>query len=342
MLKKMIAVLAASAIAVMLFTGCSAQAKSEQTEKKTLDSLTQLTDGVYFMDCYTDYKLDDYLKANINDLEQFDIWLTENLTHSVPTGDIPEMACSSFAVNSTSGDHLFGRNYELTGGHSLILRTAPENSYASLSVVDLMHINLGSNGDYKLDDEAGKSLLFAAPWATCDGINEKGLGVSILELNNKHIVTDTEKDDLLLYSMPRVLLDKCATVDEAVEFLKDHDMYSGRPNTYHLFLTDTTGSAVVVEWVDGQMQVVEDNAVTNFVLYNYEISFATDSRYMKLRMALDETDSMTAEEAMALLEKVTPHGNNRWSAVYDLEKFSVDVCFNEDFSNVYSYQGRTE
>lgn len=44
-----------------------------------------------------------------------------------------------------------------------------------------------------------------------------------------------------------------------------------------------------------------------------------------------------AEEAMALLKKVTEHGANRWSAVYDLEKFSVEVCFNEDFSKSYAY-----
>lgn len=342
MLKKIISILTASLIAVMIFTGCSAQAKSEQAEKKTIESLALLADGIFFMDCYSDYKLDDYLKANINDVEQFDTWLTENLTHGVPTGDVPGMACSSFAVNGTSGGHLFGRNYELRGGHSLILRTVPENGYASIGVVDLMHINIGKNADYKIDDEAGRQLLLAAPWAICDGVNEKGLGVSILELKDKHMVTDTEKDDLLLYSLPRVLLDKCAAVDEAVDFLNDHDIYSPAPNTYHVFITDTSGKSVVVEWVDGQMQVVEDNAVTNFVLYGHDITSDPDLRYTKLHNKLDGTDSMTAEEAMELLKFVTPHGYSRWSAVYDLENFSVDVCFNEDFSNVYSYPGRTE
>ena len=344
MLKKITSALAASLAAVMLFTGCTVldSFKDRQAENKTLSSLTRLGDGIYFMDCYNDYKVDDYLNANIKDVEQFDIWMTENLTHGVPTGDIPEIGCSSFAVSSPDGNHLFGRNYELNGGQSMIIRTAPEKGYASLGVVDLQHVNITAKGEYKIDDAARTPLLLAAPWAICDGINEKGLGVSLLQLNTLHVVTDTDKDDLLLYSALRVILDKCASVDEAVELLKNHDMYSPRPNSYHIFITDISGRSVVVEWVEGQLQVVEDNAVTNFVLYEHTNTSDPDMRYTKLRKKLDETSRMTVEEAMALLEYVTPHGANRWSAVYDLERFSVEVCFNEDFSESYVYSGRTE
>lgn len=344
MLRRILSILAVSVAAAMLFIGCAVPAslREKQAEKKTLASLTQLGEGVYFMDCYTDYKVDDYLKANIKDIEHFDQWLTENLTHGVPTGEFAEMGCSSFTVTDPSGDHLFGRNYELTGGHSMIIRTAPENGYASLGVADLRHINLGKNGDYKIDDETGETLLFAAPWAITDGVNEKGLGVSLLELRDKHIVTDTDKDDLLIYAALRVILDKCASVEKAVGLLEDHDMYSPGPNSYHVFLTDATGRSVVVEWVGGQTKVVEDNAVTNFVLYEHSSTADPDGRYTKLRKALDETDAMTSREAMGLLEAVTPHGYSRWSAVYDLEKFSVEVCFDEDFSKPYAYSGRTE
>lgn len=346
MFSKIIKSLATVACAVMLLTSCGTEKSpqndnGEQPEKMTLDSLVQLDDGLYFMDCYTDYKVDDYLKANINNVEQFDTWMTNNLTHGIPTGDIPKIGCSSFAVSNPSGEHLFGRNFELAGGDSMIIRTAPENGYASIGIVDLRQINLGKNGDYKIDDDASKSLLFAAPWAICDGINEKGLGVSILELNNKHIVTDTEKDDLLIYAATRVILDKCASVDEAVELLKNHDVYSARPNTYHFFMTDISGRSVVVEWVEGEFQVVDDNAVTNFVLYNYEVNIGTDSRYLKLRKGLDETENMTSEEAMNLLEAAAQHSGLRWSAVYNLDKFSVDACFDYDFSKNYTYSGRT-
>lgn len=318
-----------------------AAVEGEQTqitpEQKTLDSLTKLSDGVYMMDCYTDYKLDDYLAANITDVEQFDIWMTQNLTEGIPTGDIPDMGCSSFAVTDNLGNHLFGRNYDMTSGESMIIRTVPENGYKSIGIVDLMHINIGNHGQYSLEDEQAKSLLFAAPWCICDGINEKGLGVSLLELSDKHVVEDTEKENLLIYSVLRVILDRCTSVEEAIELLKSYDMYSPRPNTYHVFLTDTSGRAVVVEWADNETFCIEDTAATNFALYKERTTFTGDPRYIKIHNKIETADCMTMQESMSLLDEV--HQRTRWSAVYNLDKFSVDVCFNEDYSKCFSYSG---
>ena len=314
---------------------------SNELEQKTIDSLSEVADGIYEMDFYSDYKLDEYLAANITDIVGMDTWLTENLTHGVPTGDIPEFGCSSFAIEGDNGDHLFGRNYDMKNGDSLVVRTAPENGYASVGIVDLMHINLGGDGDYAMDDETGKSLLLAAPWGISDGTNEKGLGVSILELSISHETKDTSKDDLLLYAALRVILDKCATIDEAVDLLSNYDVYSSRSSAfYHLFLTDTSGRSVIVEWDDDNEQiVVEDTAVANFELYQGDLNKDYDRRYSKIHKKIDEVDSMTSEEAMGVL-KFAKQSGTHWSAVYDLEKFSVDVCFNIDYDHTYSFEGK--
>ena len=322
-----------SALGICAF-GCSAK----DPEKKTIGSLTKVSDGIYFIDCYSDYKVDDYLKAGITDVAGFDVWMTENLTHGVPTGDIPDIGCSSFIVEDPSGDHLFGRNYDLSGGDSLIIRTVPEGGYASIGIVDLKHVNLGIGGSYDINDENSQPLLFAAPWCVCDGINEKGLGVSLLELSEKHVVNDTAKDDLLLYSSVRILLDKCADIDEAVDLLGSYDMYSPRKNSYHIFLTDTSGRSVIVEWNDeGVMVTSEDTAVTNFPLYKGDPYLDYDHRYAKIHRRIDDVSSMSPEDAMGVLEAVNQ--DTRWSAVYDLEKFTVDICFNADYSVSYSYSG---
>lgn len=316
-------------------SSCSTPEQPEQLEQKTLDSLTFIADGIYSMDCYSDYKEEEYLNANITDVEQFDIWMTQNLTHGVPTGDVPEIGCSSFAVGGTLDSHLFGRNYDMKKGDSLILRNYPKDGYSSIGIVDLTHVNLGMNGEYDINDENGKYLLLAAPWCVCDGINEKGLGVSILELSNRHSVTDSEKGDLLLYSAIRLLLDRCASVDEAVALLDGYDIYSPRTNTYHLFITDTSGRSVVVEWADDKTYVIEDTAATN-VMLNKENVF--DIRYINIHKSIDDADWMTSEEAMELLKSVKQ--NTRWSAVYNLEGFSVDVCFNCDYENILSFSGK--
>lgn len=303
-------------------------------EEKTFDSLVKLDEGIYMMDCYTDYLVDEYLAENITETEQLDVWFTENLTQGVPTGDIPDTGCSSFAICDGDGNHLFGRNYDMVSGEALILRTMPEKGYKSIGIVDLMHLNIGSHCDYELDDEAAKPLLLAAPWCICDGINEKGLGVSLLELNDKHMVEDTEKDNLLIYTALRVILDRCATIDEAVELLNSYDMYSPRPNTYHIFITDLSGRSVVAEWDNNEMYVVEDKAATNYMLYKERTTFTGDNRYRKIHETIDTVDSMSADEAMELLDSV--HQMTRWSAVYNLEKLSVDVCFNENYDKKWT------
>lgn len=305
-------------------------------EQKTIDSLTEVTGDIYLLDCYSDYKLEDYLASNITDSMSMDYWLTAELTHNIPTGNLKDFGCSSFATLSDAGDHLFGRNYDIYNGKSLVVRTAPKDGYASIGIVDLNHLNM-YQGSYDIDSEDGKLLLLAAPWCICDGINEMGLGMSVLQLDETHVVTDTEKGDLMLYAATRVVLDKCATVDEAIELLDSFDMYSPKDYTYHFFITDQTGKSVVAEWCDGEFVVVEDTAVTNFMLYTVEGEI-TDGRYNKLHATLDVKDSMTTEEAMDLLKSV--YNMTRWSAVYNLENFTVDVCFNVDMKTTYSFDGR--
>lgn len=335
--KKIIRNIIASFLSAAMLAGCTAVSPKEDPEKKTLDSLTKLGDGIYLMDCYTDYKVDEYLKANITDVTGLDTWLTKNLTHGVPTGDVPDMGCSSFAVNGTSGDHLFGRNYDMDSGDSLIIRTVPANGYASIGIVDLTHINMGYYGDYDINDEEAKPLLFAAPWCISDGINEKGLGISLLDVSDPHEVEDTSKDDLLIYSSLRIILDTCATVDEAVNVFNSYDMYSPRHHSYNVFITDKSGRSVIVEWADGTTYVIEDTAVTNFQLCRNRPSLDGDQRYAKIHNRIDDAASMTSEDAMGVLKFVSR--DTRWSAVYNLEKFSVDICFNGDYSKTYTHEG---
>ena len=307
------------------------------SEEKTLGSLIKLADGLYLLDSYTDHKVEEYLAGNIKDVVSFDVWMTNNLTHGVPTGDIPDMGCSSFSALDPSGNHLFGRNYDMPyPADSLIIRTHPKEGYSSIGIVDMLHINLGDHCDYSIEDEESKSLLFAAPWCICDGITEKGLGMSVLELDNKHVVEDTSKPDPLMYSATRVVLDKCASVDEAISLLGKYDIYSPRTNSYHFFVTDISGRSVILEWIDGELSVVEGPAVTNFLMATGGSD--PDQRRTKIERNLNATDSITSEDAMATLEMVSRQ--TRWSAVYNLEDFSVDVCFNEDYDNIYTYSGK--
>ena len=58
----------------------------------------------------------------------------------------------------------------------------------------------------------------------------------------------------------------------------------------------------------------------------------------KMHDCIDGVSSMTPGDAMSVLGEVSQW--TRWSAVYDLEKFTVDICFSEDYSKTYSYNGK--
>ncbi|MBQ5310638.1 MAG: linear amide C-N hydrolase [Oscillospiraceae bacterium] len=308
-------------------------------EIPSVSDAVKLAEGIYSLDHTGDYKLDEYLLADIRTAGEMDRWFMENLTGGISTeGSEYDMACSSFAVTLPEGEHIFGRNYDLRPTDAMFICTTPENGYSSIGIVDLAHLNIGTDAEVPIDSDKGRSLLCAAPYCICDGINEKGLGVSLLQLDTAHTVSDTDKHDLLLYITLRALLDKCASVDEAVEFLSEYDIYSPGSRSYHVFLTDRSGKAVTAEWLDDGLTVVEDDAVTNFVLFEAPPT-RIDGRYVRMRKALDDGMILSKDDAMSLLADVMQKGGTRWSAVYDLDSFTVEACFNGNYENRYTFVG---
>lgn len=63
-----------------------------------------------------------------------------------------------------------------------------------------------------------------------------------------------------------MLLDKVASVEEAVSLLEQYDMHASMGYMMHLALADITGRRVVVEYVDNEMVVIETPVATNFYL----------------------------------------------------------------------------
>ena len=296
----------------------------------------KVADNIYKLDYKGDYKLDEYLKAGINNADDYDKWFKDNLTDGESLEDEDtNSGCASFAVVDENGNHLFARNYDMTKDDALIIRTTPEKGYKSIGIADIGKVGIGEGQKLKVDDKKAKKILNVAPYLMTDGINEKGLGVSILTLPEEYEKIDTEKKDLIVYSTIRMLLDKCASVDEAVEMLKNYDICCMGRHWYHLFVTDKSGKAVIVEWMNGETFAVEDVAVTNFFLHDDEHSKDIDGRYRRIKEALGENGIMSKETAMDTLANVKD--KTCWSVIYNLDNFSFDVCFYEDFDKTYSF-----
>ena len=91
-----------------------------------------------------------------------------------------------------------------------------------------------------------------------DGMNEKGLCVAVLMIEDRPAFSqDTGKPDLTTTTAVRLLLDRAASVEEAVELLSGYDLHASAGMMVHFSIADASGRSVAVEYIDNEMRVVE-------------------------------------------------------------------------------------
>ena len=131
------------------------------------------------------------------------------------------------------------------------------------------------------------------------GVNEKGL---VLD----GAVTPIEKiplgyTDIQKGNITDKILAKCATVDEAVQYLEVNKIAL---KNAHIFFGDKNGKAIIVEWVNGFKQIVEIKnnrlVATNFILSKTSQSEITCGRYIAIQKGLDELDARNANDTIDL------------------------------------------
>ena len=283
--------------------------------------------------------------------------------------------CSAFLTENANGDIITCRNYDFPhsdrdgnpSGLNVLVRCSPKGRYSSIGIADIGLLSVVGLPYYAGVLDSGKvstlPLMFA-PYLCMDGINEKGLCVSILALDTKEgetamYQTAEGKKRLMVNTVLRQLLDNCATLEEAVKFTENVNVVCTFGCDYHLFVSDASGQSAVFEWRFNDFTVTYTDAVTNFyVAYDdgcdcysggkLKDSFVTAEnvsreyrygyghgygRFKKLAETLEMhiTDpdtlatSMTDEEAMNLLADV--------SQEYDPETMTSHTQYSVIYNN---------
>lgn len=130
-------------------------------------------------------------------------------------------ACTCFSASDASGSRVMGRNFDWLAHPILVLITRPAGGYASISVVDL---------SYVVD-------LVDAPRWPFDGMNERGLAAGMMLVEEARSACELGMPSVSSFGIIRVILDKAATVDEAVALMDKYFVTFGdRP--LHYFLAD--------------------------------------------------------------------------------------------------------
>lgn len=328
-----------------------------QGELRTLLQMeADAENGIYTIDYVADYKLDQLLEeGGAENEEELVQYILRILLKGLPIPveyEIPALACSTFVAQTPEGGTIFGRNLDNQKTDLAVVHTNPKNAYSSVSVVNLSFLSYSeTRTPEKLLDRIN---TLASPFFPLDGVNEKGLAVGVLQLQAPPTKQDNGKVDVGTTLAIRVLLDKAATVDEALDLLKGFDMHASANGCYHLHLADATGKSVVVSYVENEMVVTEPTdgilAATNFYLYDvpFEYEKQGEDRYEILMDTLTEKKAvLTKEEGMELLEAVSfdktePDDEGRvystqWSAVYDLSTATLYMCADQKYDTVYTY-----
>lgn len=307
---------------------------------KAAQSVRKLEDGLYYMEYSGDYGFDAFLnKGGASSEAAMAQYITSFLSGGfMKTGTTP--VPQDFGCSTLTAGNIMGRNFDWEGanGSAIIIHTKPQNGYDSYSTSWFYFLGFGQ--DWKPEGFANQYMALAAIYVPLDGINEKGLCVAdLVNGDNEQTHQKTDKVDLTTNTAIRLLLDHAATVDEAIELLKQYDMNSAIGMSHHIAISDASGRSVVVEYVADEMIVTETPVVTNHYLsagekqgVGNEESHARFDKLMELRDAVTGTEQMRDN-----MQTVSYSGITQWSIVYDPEAKAFDFYWQMQFGKPYSF-----
>jgi len=325
-----------------------------RNEIKTMMSLEKVDNyPLYTMEYTSDYGFDDFLNVGASSDNELIEFIAGKLLKGLPVKiDVADLSCTTFNAATPTGDHIFGRNFDMNYSPALLVHTKPVNGYESISMVNLAFVGYGE--DYLPEQFFNRIMTLAAPYVPLDGINEKGLSAGILLITDQPTNQTTDKIDITSSTAVRMLLDHAATVEEAVAMLKEYDMHDSTDVCMHYQIADAAGNSVVVEYVNNEMQVLKPEttylACTNFYLTpgdKYNLGEG-QKRYEIVMAGLNENKGIVTEEkGMDLLQAATTVKsldektgilyNTQWSAIYNNTQKNVALCMGMDYMKTYNF-----
>ena len=313
---------------------------------------------LYQMEYKAKYDLDDLIRKEVDTNADLLDYVIGRVGKGIPfkmksaqvadeDGELGTINCTSFQVAKADGNgFFFGRNYDYFKNPTMVTISRPKKGYASIGVSDMSHFG------YSLEKLPEKFMArlscLAAVYAPVDGINEKGLCTSIMALPNQASQQDTPKPNVGTTIIMRLWLDRCATVQEALDLLETvdvrHDATVG--SGYHYMVADANGDCAVVEFdkEDGWKTMIVRKAegenamlVTNHLLsekyYTTEPDPAVGNphskswwRYETAKAYLEEHNGiLTKEQAQELVWDNGMVEDTQYSNVYDQKEITLDL-----------------
>lgn len=314
------------------------------SREKTLTSIEELGESkLYTMTYYADYQLDSLLERGVKSDSDFYHLVSKKIAGSTVQGSFEGIGCSAFTAITENGNHVYGRNFDyLMDMGIVVIKTKPKEGYASIGIANLGFVDVGQN-----DVSKDNYRMLAAPYLCMDGMNEKGLAISVLSLDGDPTRQDTGKTKINTVIAIRMILDKASKVDEAIKLLSQYDMQSnGDTKSYHFLMQDQSGVSKLIEYVNNEMIVNHTNLATNFYVSPVQNGLGHGyDRYDILQQTWNASGGIISEkDCMTLLKNVAQEpgirltSETQWSVVYNLDKLKAKVAVRRNYNEWFDFE----
>lgn len=321
-----------------------------KNELRSMASIEKLNDHPLFrMTYYGDYGFDEFLKTGAENDKEVEAFITKRLLRGLPIDlGIVDGGCTVFVVKNEQGEVLFCRNYDYTYTPIMQVFTDPDNGYKSVSTVELDFA--GYTKEFLPSGiNPGSIYALGAPYMPWDGMNEKGLAIALLAVPEAQGPNDEDKITLGTTTIIRLVLDKASTVGEAVELMKQYNIYFSAGTCCHFLIADASGDCVLVEYWDGELRTVttgEDyQAASNFIAWeglNIGEGFNEMERYETVISRIEQNEGLLSEQqAIDLLAEVGIYYEGidklQWTVIYNLTTGKGKIFTQRDTDNIFDF-----
>lgn len=325
-----------------------AKALKTKQQAKTLAALDVRDSSFCMLKYAADYKLDLALTKGARGNAELLQFVGTELLDAAAIPSKQGAGCSAFLCTTPDGEVLFCRNfdYDFKEPPVEMLCRIPRKVSGANASISMVALNfLGYKGGQLEDGKTDISKLIGAPYAAMDGMNDKGLAIGVLQVDSFGAEQFVEgKANASTSLMIRWILDRAATVDEAVELFSSINFFAhggAYRSNYHFFVGDKSGKSVIVEYVQQTkgapakksdlpyvINVQETPyAANNFLYADWDNPKANHDRDKILSSTLKATGGvMDRERAWSLLGRVTQH-HTRWSVIYNLTRGTADYTW---------------
>lgn len=192
----------------------------------------------------------------------------DNYCDTVPNSMV-RMADVDFACSAVRNGNFYGRNLDffITECSEFVVHVpAKEGRHASVGVA-----KLDQSTDADIEKGYPEEKLYLLPWGTYDGINDAGLFCNMNVVpyadGGENPGTNPGKPDVMNTMLVRALLDNCASVDEAIEYINSHNIIGHNLAGFNLhFMIGDPEKNVVLEIINNQAVIKEQYIMTNFFI----------------------------------------------------------------------------